>query len=74
MATPKKDDLGQAEVKSAREKARKQGYEGSSPATIPNKEFTLSTGPDSPSAANQLAAIAEQRGKEIRGTVTESGS
>lgn len=70
MAT-KKDDLGQAEVQSERDKAREQGYEGYSPSTIPNGEFTLATGPDSPSAAAQLAAIAEQRGKDIRGTVTE---
>lgn len=64
---PKKDDLGQAEVESARDKARKQGYEGTSPSTVPNEEFSLETGPDSPSAAELHVAAAEQRINDQKG-------
>jgi hypothetical protein len=30
------------------------GYFGNSPKSIPNSEFSLKTGPDSPSAASQI--------------------
>lgn len=70
----KKDDLGQAEVQNARDKAREQGYEGYSPSAIPNERFSLATGPDSPSAAEQVADVAERRAQEIRASVTGSGS
>lgn len=60
-ASKKQDDLGQAEVQGIRDKAREQGFEGSSPSQIPNDEFALTSGPDSPSAAEQALAVAEQR-------------
>jgi hypothetical protein len=36
------------------QKALEVGYFGVSPKTIPNAEFALTTGPDSPSAAAQI--------------------
>jgi len=68
-AKEKQEDVGQAEVQAARDKAREQGYEGSSPSTIPNKEFSLETGPDSPSAAQMLVAAAEARLNDQKGEV-----
>lgn len=65
MAAPKKDDLGQAEVQSIRDKVREQGYEGASPSTIPNSAFALTSGPDSPSAAEQQLAAAKQRVEDL---------
>lgn len=69
MATqPKsKDDVGQAEVQSERDKAREQGFEGTSAKPIPNSEYTLQSGPDSPSAVDAAVAIAEQRLRELKG-------
>ncbi len=60
-----KDDAGQAEVQAERDKAREQGYEGTSPSTIPNREFSLQTGPDSPSAHEQQLAAAKQRVEDL---------
>jgi hypothetical protein len=65
-ASKKQDDVGQAEVQGIRDKAREQGYEGYSPSTIPNKEFTLTTGPDSPSAAEQMVKAAEQNLNDLK--------
>ena len=62
-----KDDVGQAEVQSTRDKAREQGYEGVSSSPIPNSAFALTTGPDSPSAAEQHLAVAEQRVNDQKG-------
>jgi hypothetical protein len=36
------------------QQALERGYFGESPKTIPNEEFSLKTGPDSPSAAAQI--------------------
>ena len=36
------------------QQALERGYFGDSPKTIPNEEFTLKTGPESPSAASQM--------------------
>lgn len=66
-ASKKQDDLGQAEVQGIRDKARELGFEGSSPSTIPNDEFALTSGPDSPSAAEQSLAVAEQRVSDQKG-------
>jgi hypothetical protein len=64
-ASKKQDDLGQAEVQSIRDKARERGYEGYSPSTIPNDKFALTSGPDSPSAAEQTRAAAQQRVEDL---------
>jgi hypothetical protein len=36
------------------QQALEQGYFGTSPKSIPNEQFSLKTGPDSPSAASQI--------------------
>lgn len=72
MATAKKDDLGQSEVHEKREEARRKGYEGENPSTIPNEKFALTSGPNSPSAGEQTVAGLEQRAKDARASLTES--
>lgn len=69
MATKDKQDVGQAEVQSVRDKAREQGYEGYSPSPVPNSEFSLATGPDSPSAGELTALGLEQRVKDVRASL-----
>jgi hypothetical protein len=63
VATEKKGaDAGQAEVQNQYDEAVKQGFLGSkSPAAIPNKEYTLQSGPDSPSPLEEHIGITEQR-------------
>mgnify|MGYP003574911858 CR=1 FL=1 len=72
MPAPKKtqneDDLGAQQVKDARDEAREKGYEGFSPSTIPNREFALTTGPDSPSLADMAEGIAQQRIDDMKGS------
>lgn len=62
------DDLGASQVKDARAEAREKGYEGYSPSTIPNKEYALTTGPDSPSAADMIEGIYKQRLEDMKGS------
>jgi len=53
MSTSKKsDDAGQAEVQKRADKVTEKGYIGTLPEGRPdNKEWSLETGPDSPTAA-----------------------
>lgn len=63
---PTGDDVGQKQVQSLRDKHREQGHEGTSPSVIPNEKFALKTGPDSPSAHEQMVQAAEARLAELK--------
>jgi hypothetical protein len=52
-------DAGQSEVKDMYEEAQKKGFFGVSPSPIENKEYSLETGPKSPSAFDGHVAHAE---------------
>lgn len=60
----KKDDLGQAEVQQAYDKATKQGFFGLEVDQRPNSEYSLASGPDSPAAheAELRTHIADLKG------------
>lgn len=76
MPAPKKtqeEDLGAAQVRDARDEAREKGYEGFSPSTIPNREYALTTGPDSPSHVDMVEGIYKQRLEDMRGS-SDAGS
>ncbi len=53
--TSSKDDAGQAEVQARSDEAEEKGYLGVAPPGPPNEAFSLESGPESPSAAEQLA-------------------
>lgn len=58
-------DAGQAEAQKIQDQAEDKGHFGEKPESkFSNEDFSLKTGPDSPSAAEQtaesLAAIADQ--------------
>ncbi len=48
-----KDDAGQAEVQARTDEAEAKGYLGTVPPGPPNEAFSLESGADSPSAAEQ---------------------
>lgn len=54
-----KDDAGQAEVQRRSDEAEAKGYIGTVPPGPPNEAFSLESGPDSPSASEQLAYRAD---------------
>jgi hypothetical protein len=70
LKKPQHDDtpteVGQNQVQSLRDKHREQGYEGYSPSVIPNEKFALTSGPDSPSAYEQMVQAAEARLAELK--------
>lgn len=66
-------DAGGSQVQSIRDEARKQGYEGYSPSTIPNQEYALTTGPDSPSHVDMIEGVYAQRLEDMRGS-SDAGS
>lgn len=53
MAAAKKDDLGQAEVQKKADEAQEKGYYGEAPPGPPNEAYSLKSGPDSPSHAEE---------------------
>lgn len=53
--TASKDDAGQAEVQARSDEAEEKGYLGEVPPGPPNEAFSLESGAESPSAAEQLA-------------------
>lgn len=63
MAETKKGaDAGQAEAQSTYDEAAKQGFFGEKPASaIPNREYTLQSGPDSPTPFEEHVVINERR-------------
>jgi len=72
MAAPKQqkaDDVGQEQVQSVFDEAREKGYLGDTPESHPNSAFSLQSGPDSPSVAEQNTAALEQRAKDARASV-----
>jgi hypothetical protein len=57
MATKaEKDDAGQAEAQATVDEQNEKGHVGAKPGHFPNEAFSLQSGPDSPSAAEQHAA------------------
>jgi hypothetical protein len=65
MAESKKADAGQAEVQDAFTEAQKKGFFGESPSPIPNKEYSLESGPESPSAFEGQVAHVKARLKTL---------
>ena len=64
------EDLGQAEMQAKRDADVEKGHWGEKPPGPDNAEYTLKTGPDSPSALDASVTAAERRAKALR----ESGS
>lgn len=58
----KSGDFGQSEVKQSFDEAQEKGYFGTEVDPIPNKEYSLETGPDSPTAADQREALRKAEG------------
>ncbi len=59
MATKKNDDAGEAEVQANVDEAEEKGYYGTLPEGRPdNSEWSLETGPDSPTAEELRQATA----------------
>ncbi len=54
-ASASKDDAGQAEVQARSDEAEEKGYLGVAAPGPPNEAFSLESGPESPSAAEQVA-------------------
>lgn len=50
-------DGGAAELQARFDEAHAKGYFGTTPDPIPNERYSLATGPESPSAAEALAAV-----------------
>jgi hypothetical protein len=61
VAAKEKADAGQAEVQNTYDEAAKRGYFGEVPDQPANKEYTLQTGPDSPTAFDEHVSINEAR-------------
>lgn len=61
MATDKKPaDAGQAEVQKTVDRAEEQGFLGQKVDPLPNSAHSLESGPDSPTIAEQRAAMAKE--------------
>lgn len=54
-------DAGQDEVQAKFDEANEKGYFGTVPDGPPNSAYSLQSGPDSPSAAEEAAAVAASR-------------
>lgn len=52
------------------QKALQVGYFGESPKSIPNDEFSLKTGPESPSAASQIVDARRDQLKTAEASLT----
>lgn len=59
MSTTKKDDLGQSEVQKQVADDQKKGLRGEEVDPIDNDRYSLKTGPDSPTVAEQEKALKE---------------
>jgi hypothetical protein len=60
MATKKDDDLGQSEVQEKVASAQEKGYIGEEVDPIDNDRYSIKTGPESPTVAEQEAALAKK--------------
>lgn len=67
MAGRSKEDLGQAEVQKERDEVAAKGHVGYKPDGPPNAAYSLTTGPDSPSALDVARASAERRAESMKG-------
>lgn len=54
-----KSDAGQAQAEKTVQTEEEQGFRGVEVDQTPNKEFSLQSGPDSPTVADQRAAARE---------------
>lgn len=63
MATAKKSaDAGQAEVQKNVDEEQEQGFRGAEVDPLPNSAYSLESGPDSPTAAEQREALKKREG------------
>lgn len=60
MAEKRATDAGQAEVQKVAENAEEKGFLGVEADPIDNDEYSLKTGPASPTVAEQRAAVAKE--------------
>lgn len=56
-AKDKKDDHGQAEVQDKVEAEQEQGFRGTKVDPLPDSAYSLESGPDAPTVAEQAAAV-----------------
>lgn len=61
---PTGGDAGQAEVQAKVDEADEKGYFGRVPAGPPNEAFSLKSGPDSPTVAEQTPQLVSKYDKE----------
>jgi hypothetical protein len=59
-------EAGLAEVQEKVDQETEQGFVGVEVDPIPNEEYSVQTGPDSPTIAEQQKALAEKLAKEER--------
>jgi hypothetical protein len=55
-STPKSQDAGQDQVQKQFDEAAKQGYFGERPPGLPNERYSLESGPDAPTHAEEREA------------------
>ena len=58
------DDAGQKQLQQEADKATEQGFYGEEVDPIPNSEYSLQSGPKSPTWPEQKAALAEAEAKK----------
>jgi hypothetical protein len=61
MAEKQTSDAGQKEVQKAFDEAHEKGYIGESADPIDDDRYSLKTGPESPTVAEQRGAIAKEQ-------------
>jgi len=66
MATKPKDDAGQAEAQKIADTAEAQGFIGTKADPRPNSDYSLESGPDSPSPLEQYIDRADRRAERLR--------
>jgi hypothetical protein len=66
MASRAKDDLGEAEVQKNVDEELEQGFRGEKVDPRPNSDYSLQSGPDSPSAHEQLQDAREAQIKDAK--------
>lgn len=54
-------DAGQAEVQAAFDEAAKKGYFGNRPPGLPNERYSLESGPEAPTHAEERDAAKETK-------------
>jgi hypothetical protein len=65
-------DAGQAELQKQQDEAEAKGFRGSRPeGAIPNKEYTLQSGPTSPTPLEEHIVFNEQRTRAMKASPAE---